>query len=523
MNSDDYVRIFDTTLRDGEQSPGCTMTIEEKLRVARKLEDLGVDCIEAGFPAASRGEVEAVRRVAEVVEKSRIIGLCRTREPDIMAAWKAVKDAARPGLHVFIATSELHLRKKLKLSPDEVLEEIRRGVGTCRSLCEHVEYSAEDATRTDPGFLREAFACAIESGARVVNIPDTVGYTLPQEYTLIVEDIAKVAGDRDVIISTHCHNDLGLAVANSLAAVAAGARQVECCVNGIGERAGNASLEEVVMALQVRRDLLGCATRINIHEIAAASRIVSEVTGVPVSATKPIVGRNAFAHEAGIHQHGVLKDRRTYEIMRPEDVGATESNIVLGKHSGRYALQDRLTALGYDLGAAQLDGVFERFKALADKKKNIYDEDLHALVAEDVYSLPSRYELISLDFRSGTSSQPWARVRLRVGEEQLEAEAAGNGPVNAAILAIKQCTGNDAALLEEYRLDALTGGADAQARATLVIFDRGLLSRGVATHIDVVTASALAFIDALNHQARRLELQANHLSSVPPPAPEKES
>ncbi len=517
MNTDDYVRIFDTTLRDGEQSPGCTMTIEEKMRVARKLEDLGVDCIEAGFPAASRGEIEAVQKVADVVERSRVIGLCRTREPDIMAAWTAVKDAARPGLHVFIATSELHMRKKLKLSPDEVLQEIRRGVTTCRSLCDHVEYSAEDATRTDPVFLKEAFQCAIESGATVLNIPDTVGYTLPQEYTRIVQQIASIVGDREVIISTHCHNDLGLAVANSLAAVAAGARQVECCVNGIGERAGNASLEEVVMALQVRRDLLGCATRINTHEIAAASRIVSEVTGMPVQANKPIVGRNAFAHEAGIHQHGVLKDRRTYEIMRPEDVGATESNIVLGKHSGRHALGDRLVALGYELSGAQLAGVFERFKALADKKKNIYDEDLHALVAEDSSTMTARYELVSLQFRSGTDTDPWARVVLRIGDEERTAEATGNGPVSAAILAIKQCTGNQDAVLQEYRLDALTGGADAQARAALVIFDSGLLSRGVATDIDVVTASALAFIDALNTQARRLELQSNGCNSVPPP------
>ncbi|MBN1654803.1 MAG: 2-isopropylmalate synthase [Deltaproteobacteria bacterium] len=516
MITDGYVYIFDTTLRDGEQSPGCSMTLEEKLRLARRLEDLGVDVIEAGFPAASRGEIASVKQIAAVVEKSQVAGLCRTREQDILAAWEGVKAAARPRLHVFIATSELHMKYKLKLTREQVLEEIRRGVGLCRSFCDSVEFSAEDATRSDIGFLKEAFACAIDAGATVLNIPDTVGYTMPSEYTTIVGEISQVVGDKEVIISTHCHNDLGLAVANSLAAIATGARQVECCVNGIGERAGNASLEEIVMAIKVRKDLFGCNTGIKTQEIAAVSRIVSEITGMPVPATKPIVGRNAFAHEAGIHQHGMLSDPRTYEIMRPADVGVTESKIILGKHSGRYALQDRLITLGYRLSTTQLAAVFERFKVLADKKKNIYDEDLHALVAEDTYNIRSRYELINIEFKGGTETEPWAKATVAYNGQQHTSEATGNGPVNAVIEAIRQATDNDSVTLEDYGLTALTGGADAQARASVKIAEKELVSHGQGTHIDVVMASALAFVNALNHQALQMEI-LNSRNSKPPP------
>jgi 2-isopropylmalate synthase len=517
MTTGDYVYIFDSTLRDGEQSPGCTMTLEEKLRVARKLEKLGVDIIEAGFPAASRGEVESVRQIAGVIERAEVAGLCRTREPDIQAAWAGVGQAVRPRLHVFIATSDLHMKYKLKLSPAQVLEEIRRGVSLCRSLCESVEFSAEDATRTDLAFLKEALSCAIENGASVLNIPDTVGYTTPFEYTNIVSEVAKMVGEREVIISTHCHNDLGLAVANSLAAVAAGARQVECCINGIGERAGNAAMEEVVMALRVRRDLYGCRTGVHAEYIAAASSMICEITGSAVQANKPIVGRNAFAHEAGIHQHGMLNDPRTYEIMRPEDVGVTASKIVLGKHSGRHALQDRLVALGYPLSNVQLDAVFARFKALSDKKKDIFDEDLAALVTEQVSDEPSRYELVSLEFRSGTNSVPWAKTTVRFEGQERSSEATGNGPVSAVIEAIKQCTGSSAITLHDYQLQALTGGSDAQARASLKIADGELISTGHATHIDVVTASALAFINALNHQVVQRELRnSNHSASQQP-------
>jgi 2-isopropylmalate synthase len=501
------VRIFDTTLRDGEQSPGATMSLEDKLRVARKLEALGVDVIEAGFPAASPGELEAVRQVAQVITQSEVCGLCRTRSRDIQAAWEAVGAAAMPRLHVFIATSDLHLEHKLKLTRAEVLQEIERGVQLCRSLCERVEFSAEDATRTDLTFLKEAFACAIEAGATVLNIPDTVGYTLPTEYFHIVSEVMQVVGERPVVVSTHCHNDLGLAVANSLSAISAGARQVECCVNGIGERAGNAALEEIVMALRTREDLLQCNTRIRTREIASTSRLVSEVTGMVVQPNKPIVGRNAFAHESGIHQHGMLNDRRTYEIMLPEDVGLTESKIVLGKLSGRFALKERLTALGYRLSTEQLSRVFERFKRLADKKKNIYDEDLAALVADDMLDMSARYELVSIEFKSGSSQTPWAKATLRFDGRTRTAEANGNGPVHAAMEAIKHCTGRDDLVLEEYRLDALTGGSDAQGRVSLTIkSEDGLIARGQATHIDVVIASATAFVTALNHEAYQREL-----------------
>jgi 2-isopropylmalate synthase len=505
MTTDSHVRIFDTTLRDGEQSPGATMTLEEKLRIAKKLEDLGVDVIEAGFPAASPGELESVREIASVLERAEVAALCRTREPDVEASWKAVCDAQAPRLHVFIATSKLHMETKLKMAPEQVLEEIRRGVAHCASLCKSVEFSAEDATRTDLEFLKEAFACAVENGATVVNIPDTVGYTMPQEYTRIVSEIQKVVGP-DVIISTHCHNDLGLAVANSLAAVAAGARQVECCMNGIGERAGNAALEEIVMALKVRKDLLGCDTRIDTRQLMSTSRLISQVTGLHVQASKPIVGRNAFAHESGIHQHGMLKDRRTYEIMRPEDIGLTESKIILGKHSGRHALQKRLEELGFAMSKTQLDAVFEKFKQLADKKKNIYDEDLTALVADDVFDMPVRYELLHVEFKSGSSIEPWARVRVRFDGAEHIAEATGNGPVNAVIEALKQCTDNSGVRLEEYHIDALSGGSDAQGNVRLSIGEGGFTSHGRATHMDVVMASAQAFVAALNHRAFQLEL-----------------
>lgn len=506
MTTDNHVRIFDTTLRDGEQSPGATMTLEEKLRIARNLEALGVDVIEAGFPAASAGELQSVREIASVVSVAEVAGLCRTRDPDIEAAWKAVSAAKKPRLHVFIATSKLHMEHKLKLTPAQVLEEVRRGVKHCATLTKSVEFSAEDATRTEIAFLKEVFACAIENGATVLNIPDTVGYTMPTEYTRIVQEVMGVVGDRPVIVSTHCHNDLGLAVANSLAAIMAGARQVECCVNGIGERAGNAALEEIVMALRVRKDLLGCDTRINAREIGNISRLVSQVTGLSVAASKPIVGRNAFAHEAGIHQHGMLQNRRTYEIMRPEDIGLTESKMVLGKHSGRHALHNRLTELGYRLSQAQLEQVFERFKHLADRKKNIYDEDLTALVADDVFNVPVQYELVSVESRSGTGLEPWAKATVRVAGKPRTCEGTGNGPVNALVQALKECTGNTEVQLDEYHIDALSTGSDALGKVTIAISADGITSRGQATDIDVVIASAKAFIAALNHRAYQLEL-----------------
>ena len=511
MTDPNRVFIFDTTLRDGEQSPGATMTLEEKLRIARKLEELGVDILEAGFPAASPGEVESVRRIASVIERAQVAGLCRTRESDIRTSWEALKDAAHPRLHIFIATSKLHMEHKLKMDPQQVLDEVRRAVSLGRELCDTIEFSAEDATRSELGFLGEVFDLAIECGASVLNVPDTVGYTMPSEYTKIISEVKKVVGSRPVTISAHCHNDLGLAVANSLAAIAAGARQVECCVNGIGERAGNAALEELAMALRVRNDLVGCHTGINTKEIASISQLVSDITGLLVGANKPVVGKNAFSHEAGIHQHGMMADRRTYEIMTPEEVGRTESRMVLGKHSGRHALQERLTVLGYQLGKRELDGVFDRFKALADRKKNIYDEDLTALVADAVYDMPTRFTLKHVEFRGGDGQKPWAKVTIAFDGADHTAEGSGNGPVNASFDAVKKCTGNEDVVLDDYQLKALTLGSDAQARASLAVSggqsrSQAIQSRGQATDSDIVKASVLAFIKALNHKAHQEEI-----------------
>ncbi|MCA9562807.1 MAG: 2-isopropylmalate synthase [Myxococcales bacterium] len=516
MSDPNHVYIFDTTLRDGEQSPGATMTRDEKLQIARQLELLGVDIIEAGFPAASQGELASVREVASILERSQIAALCRTREADIEAAWKAIGEAVNPRIHTFIATSAIHLEHKLKLSQAEVLEEIRRGVSHSASLCPTVEFSAEDATRTDLGFLREAFACAIENGAKILNIPDTVGYTMPQEYRRIVSAIKELIGDRDVIISTHCHNDLGLAVANSIAAIEAGARQVECCVNGIGERAGNAALEEVVMALRTRRDLVACTTGLNTKHLYSTSRLVSEITGMQVQPNKAIVGKNAFAHEAGIHQHGVLQYRETYEIMTPSDVGLSESKIVLGKHSGRHALGDRLATLGYNIDKPTLNKVFTAFKALADKKKNIYDEDLHALVADDLLQMPSYYTLEEVEFRSGTAAEPWARVKVSIDGQIHEDQAPGDGAVNAAIQAIKRCVKKPDLSVRDYTLNAVTRGSDAQGRVSITIEDDGRLARGHATHTDVVVASAEAYVSALNHllyQVEAIRIQGQLMSA----------
>lgn len=514
MSEPEYVRIFDTTLRDGEQSPGATMTMEEKLRIARMLERLGVDVIEAGFAAASPGEIESIGRIADEVKESEIASLCRTRHGDIRKAWQALSHAAKPRLHTFIATSKLHMEHKLKMTEAEVLQEITRGVGACRELTHNVEFSAEDATRTDPGFLREAVAAAVEAGAATVNLPDTVGYTMPDEYKTLVRSCLEVIGDRDVIISTHCHNDLGLAVANSLAAVQAGARQVECCINGIGERAGNAALEEVVMALKVRPKLSSVQTRIETEHLYPTSKLVSEITGLNVQANKAIVGRNAFAHEAGIHQHGVLSDRRTYEIMEPEQIGLPTNSIVLGKHSGRAALRERLSSLGYELDDQQLARAFDSFKKLCDKKKDIYDEDLYPLVAEDL-SLTETYRLIDVEFKGGSEAEPWARVFMEVQGVERSQESTGDGPVNAAIEAIKQLTGKQAVRLQDYELSAVSGGSDAQGRVSLSIIEEGVTSRGQGRHTDVVVASAEAFVNALNQQAYQRQLNEKRASDPP--------
>jgi 2-isopropylmalate synthase len=517
MNDPNVVYIFDTTLRDGEQSPGATMTKREKVHIARRLDDLGVDVIEAGFPVASIGELEAVQAIADVVERAQVAGLCRTREEDILTAWRAVQNAKYPRLHVFIATSQIHMVHKLKMTPGEVLEEIRFGVRVCKSLCPNVEFSAEDATRSDLGFLREALACAAEHGATVLNVPDTVGYTMPEEYRRMIAAVVEDVGDRDIIVSAHCHDDLGLAAANSLAAIAAGARQVECCVNGIGERAGNAALEEIVMAIHTRQDLTGCTTHIDTPKLLAISRLVAETTGMGVSPNKAVVGRNAFAHEAGIHQHGMLNERTTYEIMKPTDVGFLESSIVLGKHSGKHALRDRLSKLGYLLSDEQSLRVYTDFKTLCDKKKQIFEEDLHALVARSVLRVVHRYQLEAITFESGLDVTPSARATVLINGSPVTASAQGDGPVNAAIEAIKRCTSLEHVSLSDYSLTSISSGSDAQGRVHLHIEWDGMVARGHSTHTDVVVASAQAFVDALNNHIYQKELRERSPEAVQAP------
>lgn len=502
----DYVHIFDTTLRDGEQSPGATMTADEKLLLARKLDGMRVDIIEAGFPAASPGELRSVQRVAEMCEYSAVAALCRTRAGDIQAAWEAVKVAKRPRIHVFIATSDLHLEYKLKMTREQVLAQIRDGVSRCADTGAEVEFSAEDATRTDIGFLQEAFGLAVECGAKVLNVPDTVGYTMPNEYFHIITKVREAIGDR-AIISAHCHDDLGLAVANSLAAISAGARQVEVCINGIGERAGNAALEEVVMALRTRRDLMKITSNVDTKQLLSASRLLHDITGLPLQWNKAIVGRNAFAHESGIHQHGMLNNPETYEIMRPDDVGFNDTNLVLGKHSGKHALRARYEDLGYNFNEDQLNVLFESFKKLCDKKKVIYDEDLHALLLEGFETGEKRYVLKDVSFQSGMNAEAQATVVVTVDGQDVQQSAKGDGPVNATIEAIKQATGTTELMLENYRIEAVTKGSDALGRVHLSLRKGEVIARGDATHSDIVVSSAKAFIDALNNLVLQEQLQ----------------
>lgn len=499
-NAPDFVRIFDTTLRDGEQSPGATMTLGEKLRIAKALESLGVDAIEAGFPVASAGEIEAVQAISAIVKHAEVVALCRTRSGDIEAAWTAIKDAAKPRLHVFIATSELHMKHKLRMTKAEVMAEIQRGVTECRELCSSVEFSAEDASRSDIGFLREAMSCAVEAGATFLNVPDTVGYAMPAEYGAMIAEIVAIAGDK-ALVSAHCHNDLGLAVANSIAAVQAGARQVECCINGIGERAGNAALEELVMALRTRREFVGVESKVQAEHLVAASKLVSDITGFAVQPNKAIVGRNAFAHESGIHQHGVLRERTTYEIMDPADVGFLDASIVLGKHSGRAALSARMSELGYELQGDELARIFKRFKELADRKKRIYDDDLRALYANQPGEAAGRIQVTSLTFEGGTEGTPHAVAVLTVDGREVTDRASGDGPVDAAFSAIRSAVGADSVVLEDYAISSVTGGTDAQGRVSVTVSQNGRVARGHATHTDVVVASAYALVDALNRNA----------------------
>jgi 2-isopropylmalate synthase len=515
-----YIRIFDTTLRDGEQSPGATMTSAEKMELARGLARLGVDVIEAGFPAASPDDLEAVRRIASEVGNTPvngkipiICGLARTTKNDIDKAWEGIRMAAHPRIHTFLATSPIHMKFKLKMDPEQVIERVIEMVSYARSLCEDVEFSPEDAGRSDPEFLYVVLEQAIKAGATTLNIPDTVGYTLPDEYGALIAGIVKhTPGIEKCIVSVHCHNDLGLATANTLAGIQAGARQAEVTINGIGERAGNTALEEVVMSLRTRPAQLNATTGIDATQITRISKQVSNYTGIPVQPNKAIVGINAFAHEAGIHQDGMLKNSQTYEIMRPETVGATQTTLVLGKHSGRHALKSRMTAMGYSLTEAEMDKMFARFKNLADKKKTITDADLEALVAEELYQPRELFSLDGLQVACGTMGMPTASVRLRDPDGKLHLFAAiGTGPVDAAYKAIDAVVKAPNNLLE-FVVHAVTQGIDALGEVTVRIQaeapDSALAAQreveqprsfgGYGTDTDIIVASAKAYLAALN-------------------------
>jgi len=495
----DTILIFDTTLRDGEQSPGCSMNLEEKLQVAEQLEAMGVDIIEAGFAIASEGDFEAVSAVAALVKRATVASLARAATADIERAAAAVRGAQRPRIHTFIATSPLHMRVKLNKSPEEVLEAISRSVGLARNLVPDVEWSAEDATRSDPDFLCRAVEAAIKAGARTINLPDTVGYATPETYGAMFRDvIARVPGADQAIFSTHCHNDLGLAVANTLAAVMAGARQVESTINGIGERAGNAAMEEIAMAIRVRHDVMPVRTNIVSTEITRASRLISGITGFQVQPNKAIVGANAFAHESGIHQDGMIKDKSTYEIMTPESVGVNTSNLVMGKHSGRAAFRQKLEELGYKLGDNEFQDAFVRFKALADAKKQIYDDDIVALVDDEVLRGHDRIQVREVEIYCGSNGPQRAILTLAVDGEDKTVTSRGNGPVDALFNAIRMIVPHDHSMLERYEVHAVTGGTDAQAEVSVLLSEDGRTTRGRGAHQDTMVASAKAYVNALN-------------------------
>lgn len=520
MTGNNYVHIFDTTLRDGEQSPGATMSSTEKLKVARALARLGVDIIEAGFPAASPDDLEAVRMIATEIGNLNdetpppiICGLARASRGDIDKAWEGVRPALKPRIHTFIATSQIHMEHKLRMTPKEVIQRVREMVAHAREYCEDVEFSPEDAGRSDPEFLYEVLAVAIQAGAKTLNIPDTVGYTLPDEFGALIRGIiTNTPGIEDCIVSVHCHDDLGLATANSLAGILAGARQAEVTINGIGERAGNSSLEEVVMALRTRHPMLKLETGINTTQIMRVSKMITNYTGIPVQPNKAIVGANAFAHEAGIHQDGMLKNQLTYEIMRPESVGVTQSKLVLGKHSGRHALIQRLDELGFFLGEPELDQLFERFKKLADKKKMITDADIQALISDELFQPREVFMLDGLQVACGTMGLPTATVRLRGPDNENYIEAAvGTGPIDAVYKAIDAVIQIPSILLE-FAVNAVTEGIDALGEVTVRIagangsqfmdaqkeVETSRTFGGYGADTDIIVASAKAYLAALN-------------------------
>jgi 2-isopropylmalate synthase len=517
--SDNRLLIFDTTLRDGEQSPGASMNLAEKLEVAHALKDLGVDIIEAGFPIASPGDFESVQAIARQVEGPVICGLARCNAADIDRAAAAVRDAARPRIHVFLATSAIHREFKLKMAKEEILARAVEGVARAREHCEDIEFSPEDAARTELDFLAEVVEKAIDAGATTVNIPDTVGFAVPSQYAAAIAHLKKNVRNIDrAVISVHCHNDLGLAVANSLAAVLEGARQVECTINGIGERAGNAALEEIVMALRTRGDYFGLTTGIETKRLYHTSRLVSHVTGIQVQRNKAIVGQNAFAHEAGIHQDGWLKERTTYEIMDPQEVGLPEAELVLGKHSGRHALRQRVLDLGYHLDEAQLQKVFDGFKLLADRKKVIYDADIEALAESQIRSGPVVWTLEAVTCNAGSATIPSAAVCLWHQGGTIHREASlGDGPVDAVFKAIERITGVEP-VLKDYRIRSVTVGEDAQGEAHIEAVFNGRSITGRAVSTDIMEASALAFLQVINRiESRKAASERIHSTQTAAP------
>jgi len=491
--------IFDTTLRDGEQAPGASLNQIEKLEIASALADLGVDVIEAGFPVSSQGELESVKQIARIVKGSVICGLARAIKKDIDAAHEAVKQARHPRIHVFLATSKIHMQYKLKKAEEEILRLAVEAVRYARKYCNDIEFSPEDASRSERQFLFKIIQAVIEVGATVVNIPDTVGYTEPEEFGSLIKAIKENVSNIDqAIISVHCHNDLGLAVANSLSAVKNGARQVECTVNGIGERAGNASMEEIIMALRTRRDVFADVdTHIKTTGIYKVSRLVSKLTGFVVAPNKAVVGGNAFRHESGIHQDGILKERTTYEIIKPADVGFTGSGIVLGKHSGRHALQKKLTDMGYALDKDALEKAYKRLLQIADKKKDISERDLEIIVAEEIYVVPEEYKIESIDIKSGTHIKPEAKVILNHKGEVIEKTVSGAGPVDAVYKALEKLTKVKASLVD-YSIQAITGGTDALGEVTVRIKDKDRIYVGHGADTDILIASAKAYLAAIN-------------------------
>ncbi len=492
------VIIFDTTLRDGEQSPGASMNLDEKIKIALLLEEMGVDVIEAGFPIASNGDFEAVREIAKLVKRSRVCGLARAGRADIDRAWEAVQHAALPRIHTFLSTSPLHMKFKLQMEPEQVHQAVIDSVTHARNLCPDVEWSPEDGSRTEHDFLCRTVESAIKAGAGTVNIPDTVGYAVPAEFAaLITMLLNRVPNIDKAVISVHCHNDLGLAVANSLAAVGAGARQVECTINGLGERAGNASLEEIVMALRTRHDAMPYGTGVKTEYITRASRLVSAITGFVVQPNKAIVGANAFAHESGIHQDGMLKHAGTYEIMTPESVGLNKSTLVMGKHSGRHAFKMKLEELGFVIGDNAMNDAFRRFKDLADRKKEVYDEDIVALVDDEIQHGAERIRFVSLEIVAGSKGPQSAELELLVDGVSRTTKTTGNGPVDALFNAIRALVPHEARLLL-YQVHAVTEGTDAQAEVTVRFEEGGKTVVGQGADVDTLVASARAYIHALN-------------------------